>query len=506
MTDKPFIPRFSVSQITKRFGNVVANDEVSFSVQRGSIHGVVGENGAGKSTIMKILYGMYPPDRGSIVLDGELTSFTSPRDAIAKGIGMVHQHFMLVPTLTAWQNIILGQEPSLGSFNHKTVIDKLEKLKTDFGFHFDLTARAEDLSVGHQQQVEILKLLYQQADLLILDEPTAVLTPQEVESLFEKLKTLQAANKTIVIITHKLREILNFTNFVTIMRQGKSIETLPTQDLSEESLAEKIIGRKRIPLNQIKSDSTLQTILSVDSLNYKPTHGHGLKNINFTINKGEIVGLAGIEGNGQHELIEILSRATKNYSGTVLLDNKDIRLSSTYNLKQEGFSLIPPDRHKEAIILSLSVGENAILGHHRENNLKSGIFLSNQKMKDVANKYITDFDIRPRDASLPIASLSGGNQQKLVVARETDRAINFLLAAHPTRGVDIGSIDFIHQHLVKLKGQGTGILLISSELEELLTLSDRILVIYQGEIVAETVKENATEMQLGLWMTRGGQS
>jgi len=494
---------FSFTNITKTFGPVTANQDVSFSVKKGSIHGVVGENGAGKSTIMKILYGMFPPDSGTLSFDGQPVTITSPHKAISLGIGMVHQHFMLVPTLTVWENIILGHEPSRFTLNHQDILKDLEALKAQYGFLVDLQEKIENLSVGHQQQVEILKLLYRQANILILDEPTAVLTPQEVDSLFEKLRLLKTAHKTIVIITHKLKEILSFTDYVTIMRQGKAIETLPTKELTQELLAEKIIGRKRIPLKTIDSSTESLPILSVNSLCLSTPGSRPLKNISFKIHSGEIVGLAGIEGNGQHELIEILAQVRKDYTGQILFREKENKNVSPYELKQQGFSLIPPDRHKEAVVLSFSIAENAILGRHREKSLQSGPFLSLKKVKETAQRLIQQFDIRPKNPDQLLAHLSGGNQQKLVVARETSNQVSFLLAAHPTRGVDIGAIDFIHQHLLKLKSQGTGILLVSSELEELLALSDRIWVLYQGEIVAEIEKEKATERQLGLWMTRG---
>ena len=494
---------FSFNQITKRFGSVLANQEVTFSVEKGTIHGVVGENGAGKSTIMKILYGIYSPDSGTVYFKGEAKKIRDPETAISLGIGMVHQHFMLVPTLTVWENIILGREPSLWTLNKKEILNKLELLKSSYGFHVDLEAKIETLAVGQQQQVEILKLLYREADILILDEPTAVLSPQEIEALFEKLKRLKANHKTIVIITHKLKEILNLTDFVTVMRQGSAIETLPTEGLNESTLAEKIIGRKRIPLATFKKKSPQETVLSVEDVSLQNTQGVSLNKISFQINRGELVGIAGIEGNGQQELIEILAHVRKDYQGTVRLNKKELNDFSTYDLRQQGFSLIPPDRHQEGVVLSFSIAENSILGHHREKNLKRGPFLSENKIETLASRLIESFDVRPKDPKLPLSALSGGNQQKLVVARETLRPISFLLAAHPTRGIDIGAIDFIHEHFLKLKAEGAAILLVSSELDEILKLSDRILVMYQGALVAEVEKEKATESQLGLWMTSG---
>ncbi len=498
-----FHEAFSFCNITKNFGSLRANDNVSFSVLNGGIHGVVGENGAGKSTIMKMLYGMFPPDSGEIFFKGQQIKILAPETAIALGIGMVHQHFMLVPTLTVWQNIILGREPSLWKLNTQNILKHLEKIKEAHGFQVDLNAKVEDLAVGQQQQVEILKLLYREADILILDEPTAVLSPQEVNSLFAKLRSLQQAHKTMVIISHTLQEILAITERVTIMRQGRVVETVDTASLTEITLAEKIIGRKRIPLPSTPTLSYSEPIFLVEKVSLKSPSGSVLNHISFHVNPGEIVGVAGIEGNGQAEIIEILTQQRDDYSGTVSFSGSDLKNISTYDLKQQGFSFIPPDRHQEAVVLSFSIAENAILGRHHEPSLHSGFWLSNKKIEELANSLIEKFDIRPSEPQLPLVHLSGGNQQKVVVGRETDREVSFLLAANPTRGIDIGAIDFIHSHFLKLKAQGTGILLISSELDELLTLSDRILVLYQGKIVAETLTKQATETQLGLWMTRG---
>lgn len=501
--NESFHEAFSFCNITKTFGSLRANDNVSFSVLNGGIHGVVGENGAGKSTIMKMLYGMFPPDSGEIFFKGKQIKILAPETAIALGIGMVHQHFMLVPTLTVWQNIILGREPSLWKLNTQNILKHLEKIKDAHGFQVDLNAKVEDLAVGQQQQVEILKLLYREADILILDEPTAVLSPQEVTSFFRKLKSLQKANKTIVIISHKLQEILAITERVTIMRQGRVVETVDTASLTEISLAEKIIGRKRMPLPLTPTLRYSEPIFLVEQVSLKSPSGSVLNNLSFHVNPGEIVGVAGIEGNGQAEMIEILTQQRNDYSGTVSFSGRDLKNGSTYDLKQQGFSFIPPDRHQEAVVLSFSIAENVILGRHRETALHSGFWLSHKKIEEMAHSLIEKFDIRPGEPQLPLVHLSGGNQQKVVVGRETAGEVSFLLAANPTRGIDIGAIDFIHSHFLKLKANRTGILLISSELEELLTLSDRILVIYQGNIVAETLTKQATETQLGLWMTRG---
>lgn len=492
---------FSFHGITKRFGSVLASDSVSFAVEKGSIHGVVGENGAGKSTIMKILYGLYVPDAGEIRVEERAQNITDPLHAISLGIGMVHQHFMLVPTLSVWENVVLGSEPTLGKINVSEVLQRLDAIQKDFGFSLDLTEKIENLAVGLQQQVEILKLLYRNAEILILDEPTAVLTPQEVTLLFERLKTLKEKKKTIVLITHKLKEILSFTENVTVMRQGKVVETIATKSLTETTLAEKIIGRKRMLLSSTPRSSKSDTVLKLQNVSWTRQKKQELTNISLEVHAGEIVGIAGIEGNGQHALIEVLSRVFRPTSGSITFLGEELGNKERYFLKQNGLSVIPPNRQDEAIVLDFTVNENAILGHHREDAYTKGCFLSSGKVETYTAGLLERFDVRPRNGELPVSALSGGNQQKLVVARETDGKVKFLIAAHPTRGVDIGAIEFIHSHFLKLKKEGAAILLFSSELDEILALSDRILVMYHGHIVGEVEREKATERQLGLWMT-----
>lgn len=492
---------FSFHSITKRFGTVVANDQVSFAVERGSIHGVVGENGAGKSTIMKILYGLYPPDGGSLSIRDRVVKLRDPLHAISLGVGMVHQHFMLVPTLTVWENVILGSEPTLLRTDVDEVVQSLERIQKDFGLTLDLRERVENLPVGLQQQVEILKLLYRNAEVLILDEPTAVLTPQEVVLLFQRLKTLKEKNKTIVLITHKLKEVLSFTENVTVMRQGKAVETIKTSELTESLLAEKIIGRKQVSLPPRSSHSQSAATLQVKNVSLQKKGKFLLKDISFEVHAGEIVGIAGIEGNGQHELLEVLAHLTQCDTGEISYLGKEIQRQETYDLRQKVLSLIPPDRHQEGIILDFSVTENAILGHHREKAFTRGHRLCSKKLEKYVQTLLETFDVRPRNGEIPISALSGGNQQKLVVGRETSGEVPLLIAAHPTRGVDIGAIEFIHSHFLKLRERGTAILLFSSELEEVLALSDRILVMYHGSLVGEVERKAATETQLGLWMT-----
>ncbi|MCB0403890.1 MAG: ABC transporter ATP-binding protein [Bdellovibrionales bacterium] len=496
-------PQIEFVHVSKTFGAVQANRDVSFTIAANSLHGVVGENGAGKSTIMKILYGLYTADSGEIRIDGKPVKLQSPHEAIALGVGMVHQHFMLVPTLSVWENIILGQEPTRGRLHRHTILQKLSALQEQYGFSLDLEKTIEELPVGHQQQVEILKLLYREANVLILDEPTAVLTPQEVDTLFEKMHALWKQGKSIVLITHKLREILRFTDNITVMRQGAVVETVAAKGLEERTLAEKIVGRKLATLPTRQSHPKREEVLQVLNLGVAGKYGKpALDHVSFSIHRGEVVGIAGIEGNGQHELVEVLSGVNRSYEGSARLLGQEYNQVPAYTAKQNGLSVIPPDRHREAVVLEFSLAENFVLGHHREDRYGRNGYLSPTKLSRHADALMERFDVRPRNAHLPMSSLSGGNQQKCVVARELSQSrTDFLLAAHPTRGVDIGAIEFIHQQFLLERDKGAAILLISSELEEILSLSDRILVLYEGRVVGETTPSKTSEAQLGLWMT-----
>jgi ABC-type uncharacterized transport system ATPase subunit len=497
---------FEFEGVTKIFGSVTANSDVSFSVESGTIHGVVGENGAGKSTIMKILYGMYHPDGGTILVGGKPVRLKSSHDAISLGIGMVHQHFMLVPTLTVWQNVVLGKEPRKWNLNRNNSIEELNNIKCQFGFQVDLHARVSDLTVGQQQQVEILKLLYRKADVLILDEPTAVLTPQEVDVLLERLKHLRDLGKTVVFISHKLREILSFTENVTIMRHGKVVETLPTSGLTEASLAEKMVGRKLCALPVRKPvDTTRSPRLLIENLTVHKAGQAKLSDVSFEVRPGEIVGIAGVDGNGQHELVQVLMNVARDYDGKVLFDGKPLRERQTYELKQKGLAVVPPDRLKEAVVTDFCIRENYILGHHWEKDFVSHGTFQTPKIQAAVKTALDTFDVRPREPEWPMSGLSGGNQQKVVLAREFARPVELLVAAQPTRGVDIGAIEFIHAQFIKKRDEGASIVLVSTELEEILQLSDRILVLYEGKIQGQCLRKDATEETLGLWMTGGQQ-
>ncbi|NBX75784.1 MAG: ABC transporter ATP-binding protein [Proteobacteria bacterium] len=494
-------PLIEFKSISKRFGSLHANEQVSFAIHQHSIHGVIGENGAGKSTIMKILYGLLKPDSGEVLLHGHSICFRNPHEAITKGIGMVHQHFMLVPSLTVWENVILGLEPNRFQIDRNGILEKLTSLQKIYGFSLELTARIEDLSIGEQQQVEILKLLYREANILILDEPTAVLTPQEVTLLFEKLKTLKEQGKTIIVITHKLKEILNYTNTVTVMRGGKVITTQETAGLSEGLLSQLIMGRERSPLPKRKGFSEdSQPVLQLNNLSSSSQSSKPLKNLNLSLYPGQILGIAGIEGQGQQELVEIICQA-KPFTGSAFLFGIPLNSSSAYSKRQSGFSLIPPDRQKEGLVLNFSSADNFVLGHQREKRFESRGFLRESKVLSFAQTLMNRFDVRPAEPSLPVKALSGGNQQKLLIARETSSKVNFLLACHPTRGVDIGSIEFIHSHFLKLAEGDASILLVSSDLDELLTITDSIAVLREGMIVFESPTSQISVKELGLWMT-----
>lgn len=494
---------FSFSQITKTFGSLLANDSVSFEVRAQSVHGVVGENGAGKSTIMKILYGMYQADSGTVHVGDKPVRFDSPEQAIAAGIGMVHQHFMLVPTLTVWQNIVLGSEPFAWRPNAKSAMAQLTALQNEFGFSLNLTAVVGDLPVGLQQQVEILKLLYRKAQILIFDEPTAVLTPQEVDALIVRLRALRDQGKTIVFISHKLREILALTEAVTVLRQGKTVGTWQTTELNESLLAEKMIGRKMQALPSRKAWQDAPAVVETRDLRLTVDKHTRLDGISLQVRPGEIVGVAGVDGNGQQELIEILARAREDYEGQVFWDSKPYSFVSPYRHKQLGLAVIPPDRHHEAVILDFDLRENMLLGHHRESDFARHRCLQWTEIEKRTRETVERFDVRPANPRAQMRGLSGGNQQKLVVGRELARSVRFLLAAHPTRGVDIGAIERIHTEILKLRDAGAAVLLFSSELEEILALSDRILVIYNGQIQGECRREATDEKKLGLWMVGG---
>lgn len=494
-----------LKNITKVFGSVTANDSVSITVRKGTIHAIVGENGAGKSTIMRIAYGFYNADSGEILVDGTPTVIRNPHDAIASGIGMVHQHFMLVDTMTVAENIILGAETgSAANLDLEKANADILALSNDLKLDVDPTAYVEDLSVGQQQRVELLKALYRNAELLILDEPTAVLSPQEVEEFFGILRRMKEQGKTIIIITHKLEEVLAISDEVTVMRDGKSVGNVKTSETTAKDLARMIVGRD-VLLRVEKADANpAAAVLDVKDLTVAGKHGAAVNGVSFAVRSGEIVGIAGIEGNGQTELIESLSGLTKASSGRIRFDGKDVTNCSARELKELGIAHIPEDRHKRGLLLQSDLAENSILGvHYRPPVAASTGFMNSAAIQQRVSEIIENFDVRPPDAALPAKALSGGNQQKLIIGREFELNPKLLLVSQPTRGVDIGAIEFIHRKLIGLRDSGSAILLVSAELEEVTALADRLLVIREGKIVGEVDPKMTSTEEIGLMMTGG---
>ncbi len=490
--------------INKSFGAVHANRDIHLEIPRGTIHGIVGENGAGKSTLMSILYGFYEADTGDIRINGTKTDIKTPNDAIAAGIGMVHQHFMLVQNFTVLENIILGAE---GEALLKSSISKarseLLRLEKEYGLEVNPNAIVEELPVGLQQRVEILKALYRGADILILDEPTGVLTPPEADHLFRILAQLKNEGKTVVLITHKLREIMAITDNVSVMRQGQMVATRKTSETTVEELAELMVGR-RVLLRVQKGESKVGgDKLSVRNLTVKDSRGVTMVNdVSFDVRAGEIVGIAGVAGNGQSELLETIAGIRKAEGGTVLLDGKPIDVTGAADpgdLRDRGLAHVPEDRHYVGLVLSFEEWENSILGYHDHGRYLKGPFLDIEATRADARDKIEKYDIRPVNERLRTANFSGGNQQKIVLAREMEKDPGVLIVGQPTRGVDVGAIEFIHKRLIAMRDAGKAVLLVSVELDEIRSLSDRILVMFDGRIVGERTPE-ATEGELGLLM------
>ena len=495
----------SLKNICKSFGPVRANDEICLNVSSGTIHGIIGENGAGKSTLMSILYGFYQPDSGDIQVDGKTAIFKQPSDAIRLGIGMVHQHFMLVPNFTALENIILGSEGKMGLKNGlQNAKVKLEELKSTYGLEVELDNVTEDLPVGIQQRIEILKALYRGAQVLILDEPTGVLTPQETDQLFEILLALKSEGVTILLITHKLHEIMAITDEVSVMRQGKMVANTLTKKTSPEWLAEQMVGRSVLVNTKYESGKVGSVALSVDGIGVTDKRGFdSLKNATFDLRSGEILGIAGIAGNGQSELLSVLSGIIPPSRGNFRIKDKtfDSKNHCSPGLMRElGLSHVPEDRHAEGLVLQFQAFESVILGYEKNPSFGTGFFTKPEQIQAHCAQLQGSFDVRPQNPTLISSQFSGGNQQKLVLSREISSAPKILLVGQPTRGVDIGAIEFIHKTLIQMRDSGCAILLVSVELEEILSLSDRILVMNSGEIMGIVSKANTTKAMLGKMM------
>ena len=496
-------PVLELRGITKEFPGVLANDHVDFDLRRGEVHALLGENGAGKSTLMNVLYGLYRPDEGEVRIDGNPVVLRSSKDAIEHGIGMVHQHFMLIPVMTVAENIVLGNEPSESGvlLDYDAARARVRDLSHSFGFAIDPDARVQDITVGQQQRVEILKALYRRADILVLDEPTAVLTPQEAGELFEILRTLSREGLSIVFISHKLNEVLEIANRVTVLRRGKVIETRDVQGTTEAELARLMVGRE-VLLRVEKSEATPgEPLLRVADLHVRDERGiEKVRGVSFEAHAGEIVGIAGVDGNGQTELIDAITGLTSPVAGRVELAGRDVTQDSVRKHFDEGFGHIPQDRQRHGLVLEFSIAENVALHEFRSGPDSRFGWLHPRALIARARRLIKEFDVRGGGPQTNAGALSGGNQQKVILAREIDRDPSVLVAAQPTRGLDVGAIEFVHRRLVEERGEGRAVLLVSLELDEILSLSDRILVMFEGEIVGE-FSPTVSEEELGLAMT-----
>ena len=505
MNIKNDIPAIELVAVSKSFGNIQANKDISVRVMPGTIHGIIGENGAGKSTLMSILYGFYKADKGEVFIAGHQTQIPDSQAAIAAGIGMVFQHFKLVPNFSVLENIILGAEdgamlrPSLAKAR-----ESLLSLARDYEMNVDPDAIVEELSVGHQQRVEILKALYRQANILILDEPTGVLTPSEADQLFRILKRLRDEGKTIILITHKLREIMDITDTVSVMRRGEMTATVKTEDTNPEQLAELMVGRKVLLRIDKSAAQPGKELLHVKNLQVTDEAGVlRLKGVSFNIRAGEILGIAGVAGNGQSELLEVLG-GYRTAQGQILVNGAPIDITGQnadgQSRRKHGIAHVPEDRQREGLIMDFAAWENIAFGYHTDEKYQSGVFMNNAAIKQDASEKMQRFDVRPPNHNLMAKSFSGGNQQKLVLAREIERDPDILLVGQPTRGVDIGAIEFIHQQIMTLRERGKAILLVSVELEEIMSLSDRIAVMFDGQIMGERLPNETNEKELGLLM------
>ncbi len=495
-------PVIQMRRITKSFPGVTANDRIDLTVRRGEIHALLGENGAGKTTLMNILYGLYQPDEGDIYIRGRKVAIQGPGTAIELGIGMVHQHFMLVEPFTVAENLVLGREPvSRGLLDQKQAGEIVRELSQRYGLAVDPRAKIEDISVGMQQRVEILKALYRGAEILIMDEPTSVLTPQETAELIEVMRMLVLDGKTIIFITHKLKEVMEASDVVTVIRRGRVIDSLPTRDTGVDRLAALMVGRDVQMVVDKTEARPGRTVLEVKDLwvkDYRNTYA--VKGISLQVQAGEIVGLAGVDGNGQKELVEAITGLCRAEKGSVILNGEEITNKPPRKVTETGLAHIPQDRQKRGLVLDFDLRENLVLqSYYRPPFAGKGI-LKPKEVDSYARRLIKAFDVRTPGPEINARSLSGGNQQKLIVAREIDRNPDLMIAAQPTRGLDVGAIEFVHRRLIQHRDSGKAVFLVSLELDEILALSDRILVIYEGRIVGELSTGEADEQKIGLLM------
>ena len=489
--------------ITKIFPGIIANDDITLQLKRGEIHALLGENGAGKSTLMSVLFGLYQPEGGEIRKNGEVVKINDPNDATALGIGMVHQHFKLIDVFTVFDNIILGAETTkLGFIQKQEARKKVEALSEKYGLKVDLDAKVEDITVGMQQRVEILKMLYRDNEILIFDEPTAVLTPQEIDELMATMKEFAAEGKSILFISHKLNEIMAVADRVTVLRKGKYIGTVETKDTDKQSLSNMMVGRP-VQLEVVKDEAKpTDEILRLEHF-CVPSHMHkrnAVNDVSFSVRAGEIVCIAGIDGNGQTELIHGLTGLDKSNGGKIILCGKDITHMSIKH-RGENMSHIPEDRHKHGLVLDFTLEQNMVLQTYKDPRFQKAGFIKPDAIREYSEKLIEKFDVRSGQGPITVArSMSGGNQQKAIIARELDRDKSLIVAVQPTRGLDVGAIEYIHSQLVAERDKGKAVLLVSLELDEVMSLSDRILVIYEGEIVGEFNPKEISVQELGLYM------
>ncbi len=493
-----------MKSITKTFPGIIANDNVDLLVEKGEIHALLGENGAGKSTLMSVLFGIYKPDKGEILINGKNTNIKSPSDAFKYGVGMVHQHFKLVQNFTVAENIIIGSEPIKNGFlDIEVARKKVIELSDKYGLNVDVDAKIEDISVGMQQRVEILKVLYRDADIVILDEPTAVLTPQEIEELMEILRTFKKEGKSVILITHKLKEIMMVSDRCSVLRRGKYIGTVNIKDTSEQELAEMMVGREvnfKVDKNDIK---TGDLILDIKNLKVKNARGLvAVNDLSLEVKSGEILGIAGIDGNGQSELVEAITGLAKVESGIIKLCDQDITNVSIRDRLEKGIGHIPEDRQKRGLVLDFNLSENLILQRYYEKPYQKNGIIDFKEIQNKSEQLISNFDVRcSNGVDTVVRSMSGGNQQKAIIAREIDTDPILLIASQPTRGLDVGAIEYIHKRLVDIRNDNKAVLLISFELDEILSVSDRIAVIYEGKIVDIVDPKETDENELGLMMS-----
>jgi ABC-type uncharacterized transport system ATPase subunit len=494
-----------MDNILKTFPGIIANDHVSFNLKKGEIHALLGENGAGKSTLMSILFGLYQADSGSIKVNGELVKIDSPNIANELGIGMVHQHFKLVDTFTVTENIVLGMEDTKNGFlTYEESIEKIRDLSKKYGLNVDPSSLIRDISVGQQQRVEILKMLYREAEIMVFDEPTAVLTPQEIEELIKIMKLLVKEGKSIILITHKLEEIKLVADRVTVLQKGKYIDTVPVASTTVERMAEMMVGRKVIFTVERGSARPTDVVLEVENLSVynNVLKKNDVTDVSFKLRKGEILCIAGIEGNGQTQLVEAITGLRPISDGDIFLNGESIALDTIRNRNLKGISHIPEDRHKFGLVLDFTVKENIVLQSYFQDEMRNGQFIDEDAVEKYAERIQEEYDVRSGKGVYSIArSMSGGNQQKAIVGREIERQTDVLIAVQPTRGLDVGAIEFIHKQLIKHRDNGKAVLLVSLELDEVFNVSDRIIVMYEGENVGEFKTNEIDENTLGLYMS-----